>query len=106
MKESIFCQTHRRYNLLTGEWILVSPGRLKRPWQGRVEKTPQEILPRYDPACYLCPGNTRANGERNPNYRNTFVFDNDFIALSPGRGRSLLTRLGSFAPTENEDCAG
>jgi UDPglucose--hexose-1-phosphate uridylyltransferase len=74
---------HRRYNPLTGEWVLVSPHRTKRPWQGQVEKLPPEERPAYDPACYLCPGNERAGGARNPNYDHTFVFDNDFAALLP-----------------------
>lgn len=74
---------HRRYNPLTREWILVSPHRMERPWLGQVENVPIEVRPRYDPDCYLCPGNLRAGGERNPNYESTFVFDNDFSALLP-----------------------
>ena len=74
---------HRRRNLLTGEWVLVSPHRTKRPWQGQVERTPPDDRPAYDPTCYLCPGNPRAGGKHNPNYTNTFVFDNDFAALLP-----------------------
>lgn len=72
---------HRRLNILTGEWILVSPHRALRPWQGQVEKSVPELLPSYDSACYLCPGNERAHGIRNPNYDSTFVFTNDFSAL-------------------------
>lgn len=74
---------HRRYNPLTGEWVLVSPHRTKRPWQGQVEKSPPESRPQYDPACYLCPGNERAGGARNPIYVSTFIFTNDFAALLP-----------------------
>jgi UDPglucose--hexose-1-phosphate uridylyltransferase len=74
---------HRRYNPLTAEWVLVSPQRTQRPWRGQVEKPPEEHLPPYDPECYLCPGNARAGGQRNPNYTFTFVFDNDFPALLP-----------------------
>lgn len=74
---------HRRYNPLSGEWVLVSPHRTKRPWQGQVETTAPEQRPAYDPQCYLCPGNTRANGEQNPQYAQTFVFENDFAALLP-----------------------
>ncbi|MDX2141612.1 MAG: UDP-glucose--hexose-1-phosphate uridylyltransferase [Chloroflexota bacterium] len=74
---------HRRLNLLNGEYVLVSPHRTKRPWQGQVERPPQTELPQYDPKCYLCPGNERANGERNPQYDSTFVFTNDFAALLP-----------------------
>lgn len=72
---------HRRRNLLNGDWVLVSPHRTKRPWQGQVERPPQEDLPRHDPDCYLCPGNERAGGVTNPDYDSTFVFTNDFAAL-------------------------
>jgi len=75
--------SHRRLNILTHEWILVSPHRAKRPWLGQVEKTPLENLPQYDPTCYLCPRNERAGGVINPDYDSTFVFDNDFAALLP-----------------------
>ena len=74
---------HRRYNPLSREWILVSPHRTKRPWLGQVEKTPLEKRPSYDPTCYLCPGNTRTSGLQNPQYTETYVFDNDFMALLP-----------------------
>jgi UDPglucose--hexose-1-phosphate uridylyltransferase len=76
---------HRRRNALTGEWVLVSPHRNKRPWLGQVERLPQATRPAYDPGCYLCPGNARAGGARNPAYTSTFVFTNDFAALLPGR---------------------
>lgn len=74
---------HRRLNPLTGEWLLVSPHRALRPWQGRVERPPQQGRPPYDPACYLCPGNARAGGAVNADYEHTFVFTNDFAALLP-----------------------
>ncbi len=74
---------HRRYNLLTGEWVMVSPHRAKRPWKGQVEKQAQETRPVYEPTCYLCPGNTRTSGEQNPDYADTYVFTNDFPALLP-----------------------
>ncbi|MFD0861406.1 UDP-glucose--hexose-1-phosphate uridylyltransferase [Sungkyunkwania multivorans] len=73
--------SHRRYNPLTGEWVQVSPHRSKRPWQGQIEKVVQEVRAKYDPNCYLCPGNTRANGEENPAYSDTYSFTNDFAAL-------------------------
>lgn len=79
----MFDSPHRRFNPLTGKWVLVSPHRAKRPWLGQVEKTSPENLPQYDPACYLCPRNERAGGLRNPDYSSTFVFDNDFSALLP-----------------------
>ena len=72
---------HRRLNPLTGEYVLVSPQRVSRPWQGQVERPPAETRPAYDPGCYLCPGNARAGGARNPDYEATFVFTNDFAAL-------------------------
>ena len=78
---------HRRRNPLTGEWVLVSPHRTKRPWQGQMEARAKEVRPRYDPNCYLCPGNERAGGVRNPNYESTHVFTNDFAALLPANPR-------------------
>ena len=73
--------SHKRFNSLTGEWVLVSPHRAKRPWQGQQEESPIDNRPTYDPSCYLCAGNVRANGEINPNYEDVFVFINDFSAL-------------------------
>jgi len=103
---------HRRFNPLTREWVLVSPHRTQRPWQGKVEHLPIEDQPRYDPTCYLCPGNSRAGGVVNPGYAGTFVFENDFAALLPNveeeriRDRDLLIantergvcRVGCFSP--------
>ncbi|GAC22612.1 MAG: UDP-glucose--hexose-1-phosphate uridylyltransferase [Alteromonadaceae bacterium] len=73
--------SHRRRNPLTNDWVLVSPHRAKRPWQGQVEKPQQNDSAAHDPSCYLCAGNTRINGEVNPEYKDTFVFTNDFAAL-------------------------
>jgi UDPglucose--hexose-1-phosphate uridylyltransferase len=72
---------HRRLNPLLGEWVLVSPRRMQRPWLGKVEQIVPPSALQYDPACYLCPGNERANGAQNPKYTGTFVFDNDYAAL-------------------------
>ncbi len=72
---------HRRLNPLTGDWVLNSPHRNKRPWLGKQEEKTSLLPNSYDPDCYLCPGNERANGKRNPNYTDTFVFTNDFSAL-------------------------
>lgn len=83
MTDPVSSGPHRRYDPLTGEWVLVSAERTKRPWQGDVMAPPREDRPAYDPTCYLCPGNERAGGARNPPYRETFVFTNDFAALRP-----------------------
>lgn len=110
---------HRRYNPLINEWVLVSPHRSKRPWQGQNEKIADAALPQYDPSCYLCPGNVRANGMHNPDYKEAFVFGNDFAALKqdeidcessqnqnstffrvqPERG---ISRVVCFSPNHNE----
>ncbi|ACB35506.1 galactose-1-phosphate uridylyltransferase [Leptothrix cholodnii SP-6] len=75
--------SHRRRNALTGQWVLVSPHRSKRPWQGQQEAAQDEALPAHDPGCYLCAGNTRVSGDVNPAYTGTFVFTNDHAALMP-----------------------
>jgi UDPglucose--hexose-1-phosphate uridylyltransferase len=112
-----FKDPHRRYNPLTREWVLVSPHRARRPWQGQIERTPPERIPAHDPGCYLCPGNERAGGKQNPVYTSTYVFDNDFPALLPpqpheadsksqapgsllflAQPESGLCRVGCFSP--------
>jgi UDPglucose--hexose-1-phosphate uridylyltransferase len=106
---------HRRFNPLTREWVLVSPHRTQRPWQGQVEPDAASPSPEFDPECYLCPGNARAGGVRNPPYTETFVFDNDFAALKPAtpadrfdqggllvaEGEPGICRVVCFSPKHN-----
>jgi UDPglucose--hexose-1-phosphate uridylyltransferase len=102
---------HRRLNPLTREWVLVSPHRTERPWQGQVEPPQPQTTVSYDPTCYMCPGNTRAGGAKNPDYAKGLVFDNDFPALRPGtpeedasngllvaRGEAGICRVVCFSP--------
>ena len=111
--------SHRRLNALTGEWTLVSPHRMKRPWQGKREAVAASPSLPYDPDCYLCAGNFRAGGARNPDYIHTFVFDNDFAALEPNappervedglivaEGESGLCRVLCFSPRHDLTLAG
>ncbi|MBV9573454.1 MAG: UDP-glucose--hexose-1-phosphate uridylyltransferase [Acidobacteriales bacterium] len=117
MTPNLIDSSHRRLNPLTGEWVVVSPHRTKRPWQGQVEDVPPENKADYDPICYLCPGNARAGGKRNEQYTSTYVFDNDFPGLQqeitheaddakrsellvarPERG---ICRVGCFSPKHN-----
>lgn len=101
MDESqFFARTpHRRRNALTGEWVLVSPQRTDRPWQGQIEKpAPGPVSSPFDPACYLCPGNERAGGARNPAYSGTFVFENDFPALRPRPAAAAPSDEANSAP--------
>ena len=93
---------HRRWNPLTREWVLVSPHRTERPWLGQVDNPAAPELPVYDPTCYLCPGNARAGGAKNPEYAGTFAFDNDYAALLPdvhgiGTDEAGLLAAGSEA---------
>lgn len=114
----LFTEPHRRYNPLVDEWVLVSTGRTRRPWLGRAELAPAECLPAYDPDCYLCPGNVRANGDVNPAYSETFVFTNDFAALQPdtsterhedglllAEGEQGTCRVICFSPRHDADLA-
>lgn len=92
---------HRRYNPLQNEWVLVSPQRTLRPWLGQVEKSIADTRETYDPGCYLCPGNKRAGDAYNPDYQNTFVFNNDFSALIPDAVQSYSNQsAGSMFKSE------
>jgi UDPglucose--hexose-1-phosphate uridylyltransferase len=83
----LYAAPHRRFDPLRQQWVLVSPHRTARPWQGQVERPPAVASVPFDPGCYLCPGNSRAGGKRNPVYTSTYVFDNDFAALLPDTPR-------------------
>jgi len=93
---------HRRYNPLRRQWILVSPQRTQRPWQGEVSKAVAAPQIAYDPTCYLCPGNTRMGGHVNPPYTGTFVFDNDYAALLPGDPNALPVESDGLLIAEPE----
>ena len=102
MKPLTLSNPHRRFNPLKLEWVLVSPHRTQRPWQGQMEKTVTAGVLQYDPECYLCPGNMRAGGLRTDAYSSTYVFENDYAALKPGQvdfaadeqGKGLLVSEG------------
>ena len=94
MNLDLLAQPHRRFNALTQEWVLVSPNRNQRPWLGQTERVQKDEVHAYDPGCYMCPGNIRATGERNPHYSETFVFDNDYPALVSSTTPSTLDRNG------------
>lgn len=91
MESIISDKTHKRYNPLTGEWVLVSPHRTKRPWQGKMETPEVNNRPSHDPSCYLCPGNERAGGLKTEDYTETYVFKNDFAALLEDQGTEAFT---------------
>lgn len=96
--------SHKRFNILTGEWVLVSPHRAKRPWQGQNEAVNDEKRPTYDESCYLCAGNTRINGEVNPKYDDVFVFTNDFAALQSDSPEFHVNDGLLFAESETGIC--
>jgi UDPglucose--hexose-1-phosphate uridylyltransferase len=101
---NLFTQSHRRFNPLTNEWILVSPHRTQRPWLGQVETPAPDSRPTYDPSCYLCPGNERAGHKHNPQYDGVFVFDNDFAALVPTAPQTQDSQInaGNLLRAESE----
>ena len=96
--------SHKRFNILTGEWVLVSPHRAKRPWQGQNEAVSNEQRPTHDSSCYLCAGNTRINGEENPKYEDVFVFTNDFAALQTTSPKFSVTEGLFKAESEQGIC--
>ena len=91
-------------NALTGEWVVVSPQRTQRPWDGQTGDVSRPALPEFDPDCYLCPGNTRAGGVTNPAYTDTFVFNNDYAAILPEQGLGVALKIEDGARRASE-CA-
>lgn len=103
--DKLLSTPHKRFNPLLREWVVVSPQRMDRPWQGKIEKLPASSSVSYDPNCYLCPGNKHANGKRTPQYSQTYVFDNDFPALLPDVESSQFEQNGLLvAQTDRGVC--
>lgn len=96
--------THKRLNILTGEWVLVSPIRTDRPWQGMEESIEESSQLKYDSQCYLCPGNSRVDGQLNQNYKSTYVFDNDFPALQLDDSNFVINNDLIIAEAEKGVC--
>jgi UDPglucose--hexose-1-phosphate uridylyltransferase len=93
---------HRRYNPLRRQWVLVSPQRTARPWQGQTTKPVAAARISYDPTCYLCPGNPRAGGAQTPKYTGVYAFDNDYPALLPDVVEMPAPEPGSLLIAEAE----
>ena len=104
MKEQLAHYSHKRFNILTDEWVLVSPHRSKRPWQGQQDEVLNGEKETYNSECYLCPGNQRSNGTKNPNYSSTFLFDNDFAALKSSDDSFRIENGLLKASSENGIC--
>lgn len=104
MESTINAQPHRRYNILTDEWVLVSPHRNKRPWQGKTVKSVTLEKPKYDENCYLCPTNQRASAETNPDYKGAYSFINDFSALLPDTEKNIFKNGLLKATSESGIC--
>ncbi len=102
MNLSSVTRPHRRYNPLRRQWVLVSPQRTARPWQGQTTKPVAAEKIAYDPTCYLCPGNPRAGGAVTPKYDGVYAFDNDYPALLTELEEMPAAAAGSLLIAEPE----